>query len=382
MIKKRVLFVSHSASLYGAERSLLDLLRKIAHEIDIYVVTPTVGALTVELSKEHIPYSVIPFINWSGTRLLPLRRIAGYLLNILAVGRLVVLCRSLKVSCIYTNTITVDVGYRAACKLRVPHCWHVREFIGKNEAANFCVPEKKIKRTISDKRNFFIFNSNSVREYYSNIYCINHAEVIYNGIVHGKSQKFTNKNAPIESILVAGSINWHKNQEEALYIIAALRAKGLILPLVLAGDGNRKYMHFLKKVTARLGIQDIVRFAGYSYQISSELNKNYCVLLCSKKESFGRILVEAMAAGKPVISTKNGGCTEIITHEKNGLLYDCGNIQQAVYGITRYVEDSSFRKKITDQAREYVISKFSINQYQHSCIRSINKVCGFNTQKK
>lgn len=89
--------------------------------------------------------------------------------------------------------------------------------------------------------------------------------------------------------------------------------------LVIIGDGP--YIGVLKKLCKVKGINTRVRFKERLGQkkVALELGRSHCFVLPSRAETFGIVLVEALASGIPVISTTSGGSSDIV-NEKNGIL--------------------------------------------------------------
>lgn len=77
----------------------------------------------------------------------------------------------------------------------------------------------------------------------------------------------------------------------------------------------------------------------------------------SVTETFGNVVLEALAAGTPVIAAKAGGVKHIVQHEQTGLLCEPRNIEQFIAAITLLINDHELRKEMTNQAREYALTQ-------------------------
>lgn len=95
--------------------------------------------------------------------------------------------------------------------------------------------------------------------------------------------------------------------------------------LYIVGDGP--LLNDLKDNAIRLGIKDDVCFKGRisRNEVFNTICESDVMVLPSDFETFGVVYIEAMACGRPVIATKNGGANEIV-NESNGYLIDCGDI--------------------------------------------------------
>lgn len=125
---------------------------------------------------------------------------------------------------------------------------------------------------------------------------------------------------PPESIVVGcvAGLRPVKDHATLLAAIATLRPGWPTLHLVLVGDGPER--PFLERLTRQLGLAEVVHFAGVR---PHEPNLNHLFdisVLCSVSEAFPNSIVEAMAAGKPVVATRVGGVIDAVVHGHTGLL--------------------------------------------------------------
>lgn len=100
------------------------------------------------------------------------------------------------------------------------------------------------------------------------------------------------------------------------------------LVFVVVGDapsGSEEFMKQLKQYAQISGIEDRVKFIAFRRDISPIMNALDTLVLASTEEPFGRVLIEAMSMGVPVVATNAGGVPEIITDQVNGFLYSPGN---------------------------------------------------------
>lgn len=91
---------------------------------------------------------------------------------------------------------------------------------------------------------------------------------------------------------------------------------------LLAGEGPKEYVDELKRLAESLGISDWVRFLDYQEDLGRLYDAIDCVVLCSKAEPFGNVLLEGMCLKKPLIATRRGGPSEIIEDGITGFLFE------------------------------------------------------------
>ena len=105
-------------------------------------------------------------------------------------------------------------------------------------------------------------------------------------------------------------------------------------------------------------------FLGYRRNPQAFIRKADLLVLPSSEEGFGRVLLEAMDIGTPVIGTRIGGIPEVIEHGVNGLLVDYGDIEALKRSIIKILKDEQVGKKIVKGGYETINSKFRVETYQ------------------
>jgi glycosyltransferase involved in cell wall biosynthesis len=96
-----------------------------------------------------------------------------------------------------------------------------------------------------------------------------------------------------------------------------------------------------------------------------------CILLVlpSRTEGMGRVLIEAMACGKAVIGSNVGGIPNVIEHGENGFIFENENVEQLTMAIRKLLTDNNLRKNMENNALQRIQSTFSqqryVDQYHH-----------------
>ncbi|WP_404452830.1 N-acetyl-alpha-D-glucosaminyl L-malate synthase BshA [Virgibacillus necropolis] len=137
--------------------------------------------------------------------------------------------------------------------------------------------------------------------------------------------------------------------------------------LLLVGDGP-EYSNVCQLVDS-LGLKDDVLFLGKQKNISDLLSISDLKLLLSEKESFGLVLLEAMACEVPCIGTAVGGIPEVIEHNETGYLVDVGDTDKAADFALQLLQNDALLKRFSQnahtRAREYFHSEKIVKQYQN-----------------
>jgi glycosyltransferase involved in cell wall biosynthesis len=88
------------------------------------------------------------------------------------------------------------------------------------------------------------------------------------------------------------------------------------------------------------------------------------LLVCpSIREPFGMVLVEAMAAGRPVIASDSGGPPEIVEHGESGLLFKTGDAAELAEAVLRLLRDPALAARLATRGRARVAERFTRARY-------------------
>jgi colanic acid/amylovoran biosynthesis glycosyltransferase len=126
-------------------------------------------------------------------------------------------------------------------------------------------------------------------------------------------------------LLSIGRLHWKKGFDDSIRAVAALRERGIAVEYRIAGEGpEREKLMFM---IHELGCEDSVSLVGSLGQpeIKELLGWSDALLLPSLSEGISNAVLEAMAAGLPVVSTRCGGMAEVVEDGVNGILVDVGD---------------------------------------------------------
>ncbi|MBA2879197.1 N-acetyl-alpha-D-glucosaminyl L-malate synthase BshA [Anoxybacillus kamchatkensis] len=147
----------------------------------------------------------------------------------------------------------------------------------------------------------------------------------------------------------------------------ALVVKQVPAKLLLVGDGPE--MTVVCRLVKELKLCDHVRFLGKQENLAELYSMSDVKLLLSEKESFGLVLLEAMACRVPCVGTAIGGIPEVIEDGTNGFLCALGDINEAARHTVRLLTDEDLRETMGQKAYETVYEKFYseriVAQYEH-----------------
>ncbi len=141
-------------------------------------------------------------------------------------------------------------------------------------------------------------------------------------------------------LVCVGRLCEQKGQLLLIEAVAALKARGVDMELVLAGDGEMRGV--IEQRVAQLGVADRVRITGWidSAQVKREILAARALVLPSFAEGLPVVIMEAMAVGRPVISTYVAGIPELVRDGVDGWLVPAGDVHALAQAMQDCLEAS------------------------------------------
>jgi L-malate glycosyltransferase len=345
----RVLFFAHNGQPYGANKSLLSLLRSFGGSHDVLAFFPIKNSLGELFKKEGIPFCVLPYF---ATVFFFRKKLKYFIfpflqfLNLFVFPFVLIKAIWFKPDLIYSNSSMENIGWLIAKLLNVRHISHVREF-GDKDYSFYPIFGEKFKTWYLNSSDGVVFNSNIVKEHVLPlIFQETKTRVVYNGIklndelTFSRCPDFTQLNFGI-----VGYIHPLKGQlESASFLVPFLKSnKGWKLHLF--GDGEGPYLKNIQDYAINKGVDGQLIFHGFIKDVTMIYSQIDLLLMFSKFEAFGRVTIEAMANGIPVIGLARGGTKELINDGSDGFLFNDEKefqmIIQAVIGDPKLYENLS-----------------------------------------
>lgn len=370
---KRILFISHSSEFYGAEKYLHDLLRHIdSNKFKVYLICPRPGYLIEEASKIGLKNFVISYERWLLPQRFAWRMLYHVPINIIAVFKIAWLLYKLKIECVYTNTSVVLSGALASKMCNIPHIWHVHETIatGQEQFQHF-LGLRFVFGLIDSLSTRIVVNSNKIKNIFpprmQKKIC-----VVYNGFNTKPFNAATyNKKALSfainheRAVAVVGNLCERKGQKAAILAMPLIMKRYPSLKLLLVGKDtapDQIYLRNLQALVKQYELGKNVLFIGYQEKMNEVYAKVDVLLVPSSDEPFGRVIVEAMLAGVPVIANAVGGIPEIIEHGKNGILLESREPHVIANAVVDLLGSEEKRESLSSVARVMAEERFDITR--------------------
>ncbi len=363
-----VLFVSHTSELNGAERMLLDTIRGLdLRKFFSLLAVPRPGPLAEAAAGAGIECLTLP-MKWTLTEGPKIwKQPFSRFWNIGGARAAARLIRSRGIGLVVTNTAAVWTGAWAARRAGVPHVWFVHEILdGERPLLKYVFGRKALVRRMTRLSNCIVANSEASARAFAPS---GKAVVIGNGIampsVPAPDTSALRSSLGIEPgvpvIGVVGKIYPGKGQMEAVLAAEILRrARPGLRLLVVGGVDDARYHERIRKTVGRLGLERSVLLLGYRDDLEGILGLLDALVVASSVDSLGRIALEAMAAGTPVIAAAKGGLPEVVRDGETGLLVESPEPGLLAAGIARLLDDPGLARRLGEGGRKFVAANYSL----------------------
>lgn len=352
----RLLYVTHTSQMSGAERSLLELIEVARANAEVLLVSPT-GELVERARERNIPTAelTLPAVGVRTNLLAAASRLAA------AGWRVRMLARSHDADAVHAGSARAGL-LGASCVLsgrrRVVD---VRDVLpeGRKAAA--------VRWILRLTANLIVFNSDFTRDRFGPT-APARSTVMYPPVDVEPlldlplPPQTRDTGAPVLGAL--GQITPWKGQDDAIRILALVRKHvpearlRIIGSVVFSGADvsfdNEAFRRRLPALADELGVGDAVELTGATEDLARTFASLDVLLVPSWQEPFGRVVVEGMAAGVPVVATRAGGPAEIIEDGVSGFLAPPRDPAAWVEPVVMLLESAELSRRTAEAARARV----------------------------
>ncbi len=149
----------------------------------------------------------------------------------------------------------------------------------------------------------------------------------------------------------------HKDLPTSLRVTAELTNRYPDMRLMVVGNGNRQ--DYFARMADELGIGERVEFRGRlaGRDLLAAYHEADVLITPSRVESFGMVLVEAMASGLPVVASSVGGISEVVADGESGFLVEPGNVTAFAGKVSELFDDAALRARFTENGRRAAMAR-------------------------
>lgn len=325
----RVLFIDHEWRLSGGERDLVDLVRGFPKgAVEPHAALPVDGPLAEALRQLGVTVHLVPMADslrrvsrWDLARR-PITAVATVASVARASVALIRLARRLRPDVVHTNSMKAHLlAVPAAAAVRRPLVWHVRDILEEGWLRSFLAV---VGRLAADR---IVCISRAVGASFEGTPASRGVQVVHNGVrpvppAAPEVEAFrASVGAGPDDVLVGivGQLAWWKGHDVFLRAAATVAASVPTARFVVVGsclfpENEAAYERELHSRATVLGLDDRLVWTGHVEPIEPVMAGLDVLVHASRlPEPFGRVMVEAMALGTPVVTTDIGAGPELVT---------------------------------------------------------------------
>jgi glycosyltransferase involved in cell wall biosynthesis len=356
----RVLFFDHTAALLAADGPLVECLRTATIETHILPLAPNIASM----KKDTLGIFTLLRIRELFTVFNYARHLARFI-------------RERNIDLIHTNSLKADIiGGIAGRFARCPVVWHVRDRVEDDYLPATVV---RLFRFLCRVIPAYVIANSAATLRTLHLGTRHHSSSIPSGVdldlktivVHDGAQSTTpsgggHSDPGIFRIGLIGRISPWKGQHIFLQAADQVhrrypQARFVIIGAALFGEDG--YDRRVRQLSAQLGLEQVVEFAGFRPDVRRAVAELDLVVHASTTgEPFGQVIIEGMAAGKPVVATNGGGVPEIVEDGQTGILVPMGDASAMAEAICRVLADPAQAKAMGARARQRVMDRFTVEE--------------------
>lgn len=381
----RILFVNPLGALGGSEQSLLDVmvsLRNADSGVERQLLLMAEGELAAEARAIGVDVTVLPMPRDLSTLGESQAERVGRLARTAELARAALVTpaylwafrsavRRARPDLVHTNGMKAHVAARLAVP-ELPRVVHLRDFASQRPLSRRVVAAQ-------GARTVFVTNSHAVRADLLGIAPSARTRVIHNAIdasrfVAGPTDfihlaELAGLPPPAPGTLVVGMVAtyaWWKGHRTFLAAAARLREM-TATPLrfyivggpIYGSHGSEVRREELERLIVSSNLAGAVGLVPFQRDVAKAYRGMDVVVHASERpEPFGRVIVEAMATGRPVVVARAGGAVEVFGEGESGLGFEPGNADACAAAVRTLVEDGALRQRMGLRARAEVEARF------------------------
>jgi len=365
----KVLIAAHQGDLGGATTPIVEAAEMLAPRgFRFLVLVPEAGTLAPALDRLGVEWRVCPLPLWVSTR--GRRRFRNIVANRRAYPAVQAVLADAEPDIVVTNTAAVGIVGRAARELGLPHAWWLHEFGREDHNLHFDLGDAITGRLMARRCVRAFANSDAVAAKFAHWLGagrVGRVDYFIKPVPDAVVPEFDPAGA--FHLALVGSLNRQKGQSDAIAAVGRLAAAGRDVHLHLYGTGGRGYAAKLAALSAARGIATRVHFHGHVADVPARVAKADAALVTSRCEAFGRVTVEAMRAGVPVVGTAAGGTPELVADGRTGLLYPPGDAAALAACIDRLIDEPAFARELARAGRDWAGPRFGETQFADALAR-------------
>lgn len=266
-----------------------------------------------------------------------------------------------RIDIVHSNSSVVRIGINISRKLNAKHVIHLREFIDLDFGTHPFFGWKSIYNIIK-KSDYVISITQSIFDHWKVSDLNNSSKVIWNAV------RSLDQIVPLQDekekyiLFCAARVTANKGIFDALEIFRMSNLPSLGYILKVAGNVEDSVKLTIEKLLIQYNLLGKVEYIGYLLNIDPIMRNSSAFLMCSKNEALGRVTVEAMFSGCPIIGKNSGGTKELIKHSFNGYLYN--SVEEGSSYLDTIIMNKEKTLQMISNARLFAEDNFTEESYK------------------
>jgi glycosyltransferase involved in cell wall biosynthesis len=388
----RILYLDHTAKLGGGEIALFNLVLHLGPAYRPVVLLFSEGPLAEKLLRAGIETHILP-LDRSVTEtckdslgLATLFRIFSVFRVFAFIFRLRQFIRENDFDIVHTNSLKADlIGGIAARLAGVPVIWHVRDRIADDYLPPVVakvfrrlarvIPQHVIANSLATLKTLQLKSYQNTHAVPSGLTLAQRFHVVHDGMQRTALVRDSaeDSNCTLKVGLVGRITRW-KGQHIFIEAASIVRRDFPHARFQIIGGAlfnETEYENEIRDLVGLHGLEDVIEFTGHRNDVPKLIAELDLLVHASiTGEPFGQVIIEAMAAAKPVVATNGGGVPEIVLDGVTGLLVPMGDPIAMADAIIRFLSDPDFRQYAGQLGRERLLNHFTI----HHTVQKIHHV--------
>jgi glycosyltransferase involved in cell wall biosynthesis len=368
----RILYFLQSLVKGGAERLILDVCNELNQRSDIeYLVVGFSEENDYKQLSQDIPYVVCQ----AKVKLSVFRR------NIIQIDALQKIITDFAPDIIHSNVYICElltrektfsnIGYFTHCHNNMPEfkAFGFKTLFRKSLITKYYEKLRIEKRYLKCNNQFIAISNDTLHYYKKNLHpkLRKNIHFLPNAIDFNKFYDADKKQIPENiNLIMVGHMADYKNQIFLLDVLQRLRKVNIHANLTLLGDWQNNGAKIESKAE-QMGLKPYVSMPGTVEDVEYRLKNQHIYVHSAYYEPFGLVMIEAMAAGLPVVCLDGGGNRDIIENGKNGFIIEKPDAELFAEKIMEMINNPLLYSEISHYAQEYA-RRYDIKKYVDSLL--------------
>ena len=368
----KIVFIVTTVDGYGADKSMMYNVVELKKrgKIDPIVVIPRPGLIEEDLRKENIKYYICSYKSWT----------KGYKLNTIsflkpalkkannyfaALSVFLIHLRRQRIQFVHTNTFTTDFGLMLSKFLKAKHIMHIREIPYEQFNFDFEYPEDKIYNLVAKNSALILCNSKYTYNYFYKKMGSKRLTIVPNPVFKSMQNKmpgYRHEGKKIKFIVI-GRYEPSKNQYDVLRASKKLveaNFRNFEVHFFGTGPLEQDYKTYIR---CNL-LENVIFIHPYKKDIFETIAEYDAGIISSRYEAFGRVTVEFMVNGLPVIGNNTGNTPYLINDGYNGFIYSFNDETELADKMKKFLleDGKTTLRRMSQNAHFSVGQEYSFEQ--------------------